>query len=77
MAIRTAQFREAARPGAGVPGGRLRALALLQQRLGAVVDHSDEKEERQVGTTGRVNLVVKYFGRIDLHLVYSTILLWP
>ena len=50
VAIRTAQFREAARPGTGGPGGRLRALALLQQRLGAVVDHKDEKEERQVGT---------------------------
>ena len=28
---------------------KLKALALLQQRLGEVVDHADEKEERQVG----------------------------
>ena len=29
---------------------KLRALALLQQRLSQVVDHDDEKEERQVDT---------------------------
>ncbi len=45
IAIRTAQFSEATRR------NKMEALALLQGRLSKVVNHADDKEERQASAS--------------------------